>query len=367
MVVVGPEDPLILGLADALRSDGCAVFGPGAEGARLEGSKAFSKSLMREAGIPTARYETFTDPEPAAAFARNLFKYGQGAVIKASGAALGKGVVVCLTQEEAEEAIEAMLVTRALGESGSTIVVEERLIGHEFSLLTVACGAQYVSLPIAQDYKRALDNDRGPNTGGMGAYSPVAWVSDDLVGKAEETIAAPALKQLSARGIPYQGVLFSGILVQNGKPYCLEFNARFGDPETQTVMMRLGKGLAELLYAAACNKELPPVETKPNAAVSVVVASGGYPGTYEKGKTLALPQSLPAGVQIFHAGTARAQGQLVTAGGRVLSVSAEAPTISGARSTAYRICESIGFDGMYYRKDIAGEAMSVRHNPPIGV
>ncbi len=367
LVVVGPEDPLILGLADALRSDGCAVFGPGAEGARLEGSKAFSKELMREAGIPTARYESFTEPGPAADFARELFENGQGAVIKASGAALGKGVVVCQTLKEAEETIDAMMVSRSLGESGSTLVVEERLIGMEFSLLTVASGTHFVSLPIAQDYKRALDNDRGPNTGGMGTYSPVSWVSDDIVREAEETIAAPALRQLSARGIPYHGVLFSGILVQDGKPYCLEYNARFGDPETQTVMMRLGTGFAELLYAAARKKELPQIEIKSNAAVSVVVASAGYPGAYEKGKALTLPASLPESVQIFQAATARTQGQLVTAGGRVLCVTAEATTIQEARTTAYRVCESIGFDGMYYRKDIAAEAMSARHHPPVGV
>jgi phosphoribosylamine--glycine ligase len=201
----------------------------------------------------------------------------------------------------------------------------------------------------------------------MGTYSPVSWVSDDLVREAEATLALPALQRLEAMGVGYQGLLFSGVLVQEGKPYCLEYNVRLGDPETQTVMMRLGSGLSQLLYAASRGGELPALETKPNAAVSVVVASAGYPGSYEKGKALTLPGSLPEGVQIFHAGTARLQGQLVTAGGRVLSVSAEASSLQEARTTAYRVCESIGFDGMYYRKDIAAEAVSARHHPPLGV
>ena len=367
LVLVGPEDPLITGLADDLRADGLVVFGPGANGARLEGSKAFSKEIMHSAGVPTARSEAFTEPEPAISFAKNLFQTGQGAVIKASGAALGKGVVVCSTVEEAEDAIQAMLVEQTLGEAGSTIVVEERLVGREFSLLTIVSGDRYTSLPVAQDYKRALDNDRGPNTGGMGSFSPVSWLTDELVNQAEAAIAAPAVLKLAEMGIDYRGVLFSGVMVQNGKPLCLEYNVRFGDPETQTVMMRLGPGLAELIYAAAAGKGLPKVEVKKNAAVSVVVASGGYPGSYEKGKALTLPSELPNNVQIFHAGTARAQGQLVTAGGRVLCVSAEADTLQEARATAYRVCESVGFDRMYYRKDIAEEVLSDRHIPSVGV
>ncbi len=366
LVLVGPEDPLISGLADSLRSDGFAVLGPNARGARLEGSKAFSKQLMIEAGVPTARFETFTESRPAIAFASHLFDTGNGAVIKASGAALGKGVVVAETFREAEESIRGMVDESSLGDAGSTVVVEERLVGPEFSLLTVASGTHYWSLPVAQDYKRALDGNRGPNTGGMGTYSPVPTLSHSLIREAEEQIAARALQRLIDRGIDYRGVLFSGIMVQNGRLYCLEYNVRFGDPETQTVMMRMGEGLASLLYTAALGGEIAPVEVRDNAAVSVVIASGGYPGNYEKGKSISLPTNLPEGVQIFHAGTARHQGQLVTNGGRVLNISAEAPTLGDARSKAYRVCDSVHFEGMYYRKDIAS-ASAGQASPPLGV
>jgi len=358
LIVIGPEDPLIAGLADELRDDNYVVFGPGAAAARLEGSKAFAKALMEHAGVPTAWYRTFSTAKDAKQFARELFAQGKGAVVKASGNALGKGVVVCSSIDEAEAAIESMLVERAFGDAGSTVVVEERLKGREFSLLTVASGESYFSLPVAQDYKRALDNDRGPNTGGMGTYSPVSWLSSDVFSAAEEKIAAPTLMQLSRDDLDFRGVLFSGIMVHDQNPYCLEYNIRFGDPETQTVMMRLGTGLSGLLFAAACGEELAPIPVLDNAVVSVVLASGGYPGKYEKGKTITLPPTLPASVQIFHAGTMRTQGQLVTNGGRVLCVTAAAESVASARALVYKVCDGIGFDGMYFRKDIAAEALS---------
>lgn len=358
LIVIGPEDPLILGLADSLREDGHVVFGPSAAAARLEGSKAFSKALMEHARVPTAWYRTFNDAGEAKKFARELFEKGRGAVVKASGAALGKGVVVCDSAEQAEAAVNDMMVEGSLGEAGRTVVIEERLRGREFSLLTIASEESYVSLPVAQDYKRALDQDRGPNTGGMGTYSPVAWLTEDLVRRAEQAIALPALKQLSREGISYRGVLFSGIMVHDDNPYCLEYNVRFGDPETQTVMMRLGTGLSGLLFAAACGEELSPIPVLDNAVVSVVLASGGYPGSYEKGKSITLPATLPASVQVFHAGTQREQGQLVTAGGRVLCVSAAADDLPSARELAYKVVDTIGFDGMYFRRDIAAESLS---------
>jgi phosphoribosylamine--glycine ligase len=342
-----------------LRADGIPVFGPAAAGAKLEGSKAFSKEIMDRAGVPTALYRTFTVAEEANQFATELFNTGKGAVVKASGAALGKGVVVCNSLSEAKDAIEMMLVDNVFGESGSTIVIEERLRGREFSLLTIASGTSFTSLPVAQDYKRALDHDRGPNTGGMGTYSPVSWLNEREIREAEASIARPALEELARQDIPYRGVLFSGIMVQDGKPLCLEYNVRFGDPETQTVMMRIGSGLSGLLFAAACGEQLDPIKVENNHVVSVVIASGGYPGAYEKGKTITLPSSLPDNAQIFHAGTQRVQGQLVTAGGRVLCVTASGPDIEEARTTAYRVCESINFEGAYYRKDIASEALSV--------
>jgi phosphoribosylamine--glycine ligase len=358
LVVVGPEDPLIAGVADELRSDGCVVFGPGKSGAHLEASKAFSKGLMERSGVPTAWYRTFSVAKDAIRFAKELFESGQGAVVKASGAALGKGVVVCNSVEEAEEAICMMLVDKAFGEAGASVVVEERLKGQEFSLLTIASGKSFTSLPVAQDYKRALDGDRGPNTGGMGTYSPVPWLSNEAVQKAEEEIAGRALRYLSEEKLDYRGVLFSGVMVQEGRPFCLEYNVRFGDPETQSVMMRIGSGLSGLLFAAACGEEVSPLPVLDNAVVSVVIASGGYPGSYEKGKPISLPPNLPENVVIFHAGTQRVQGQLCTSGGRVLCVSATGSDIAQARQTAYAVAEQVSFDGMYFRRDVGAEALT---------
>ncbi len=353
LVVVGPEDPLIAGLADFLRENGVAVYGPGMEGAQLEGSKAFSKQLMEEAGILTARYASFQDSELAKEFARSLHAEGSMPVIKASGNALGKGVVVANSIEEAEEAIDMMMVDREFGEAGSTVVVEERLLGYEFSLLTICSGTEFFSLPVAQDYKRALDGDRGPNTGGMGTYSPVASVPPDLVREAEALAVRPMLEHLKAKGIDYRGTLFSGFMVQNGRPYCLEYNVRFGDPETQTVMRRLGAGFASALLAAANGESIPEIEVLDNSVVTVVVASGGYPGSYAKGVPVQVPSDLPDAVKVFHAGTAMQGGQLVSNGGRVLGVSAVGDTIPAAREAAYQVCSAIGFEGRHYRQDIA--------------
>lgn len=353
LVVVGPEDPLIAGLANYLRENGVAVYGPSSDGAQLEGSKAYSKQLMAEAGVLTARYESFQDAHLAKEFARGLAESGAMPVIKASGNALGKGVVVANSLEEAEEAIDMMMVDREFGDAGSTVVVEERLMGFEFSLLTLCSGTDLHSLPVAQDYKRALDGDRGPNTGGMGTYSPVPAVPADLVRQAEEMAVKPMLAHMKSKGIDYRGTLFSGFMVQNGKPYCLEYNVRFGDPETQTVMRRLGKGFANALLAAANGETIPPVEVFDHSAVTVVVASGGYPGTYAKGVSVHLPANLREGVKVFHAGTTLREGQLVSSGGRVLGVSAIGETQEEAREAAYEVCDQIEFEGKHYRRDIA--------------
>ena len=354
LVVVGPEDFLIDGLADSLRSQGVAVYGPGKAGARLEASKAYSKQLMDAAAIPTARYRSFDDPARAKEFARELAGEGAMPVIKASGNALGKGVIVANTLEEALEAIDLMLIDREFGAAGSTVVVEERLMGFEFSLLTVCSGTYFHSLPVAQDYKRALDGDRGPNTGGMGTFSPLPSVSADMVRQAETTVVKPMLDHLTAQGIDYRGTLFSGFMVQDGKPYCIEYNVRFGDPETQTVMRRLGGGLGQALLSAAKGEPIPAVEVEDHAAVTVVMASGGYPGGYEKGIPIHIPSDLPSEVKVFHAGTSLKDGRLVTSGGRVLGVSAIAEDLAKARSTAYETCRRIEFSGAFYRHDIAG-------------
>ncbi len=357
LVVVGPEAPLIAGVADALRAEGIPVFGPGREGAQLEASKAFSKELMQEAGIPTAPFETVTDIDTALEAIDRHYDAGHALVVKASGAALGKGVVVCETRQEAIEAVQSMLVERIFGASGETVVLERKLQGPEISLLTLCSDHGVVSLPLAQDYKRALDGDRGPNTGGMGSYSPIPPRGDFSVEDLEHQAVHPILEALRRRGIDYRGVLFTGFMVEGGKPYVLEYNVRFGDPETQSAMPRV-RGLADALLAAALGRPIPEVETVPEAAVSVVVASGGYPLSYPKDLPIELPNELPSNVKIFHAGTRLHNGALVTAGGRVFTVTAWAPTLETARADAYRVAESIRFDGAHRRADIALEGIS---------
>lgn len=352
LVVIGPEDPLINGLADHLRSRGIAVFGPGADGAALEASKAFSKQLMAEAGVPTARFGVFTDAAAASEFAHARFDAGFAVAVKASGAALGKGVVVCGSADEADDAIAMMLVDQELGDAGATVVVEDRLNGFEFSLLTLVSGEDILSLPVAQDHKRALDGDRGPNTGGMGTYSPMTNVDAELVQHTEDLVVRPILRAMKERGIDYRGLLFSGLMVQDGVPFCLEYNVRFGDPETQTVMRRLGSGLGAALVQCAKGEPISPIEVLENAAVTVVMASKGYPGKFQRGYPITIG-TLPNDVVIFHAGTKREQGQLTTNGGRVLGISAIGQTIEIARERAYEGVRAIECDGLRYRSDIA--------------
>ncbi len=356
LVVVGPEEPLVDGLADRLRAVGAVVYGPGAEGARLEASKAFSKSAMQAAGVPTAEFFTFHHADPALEYARNRSGEGRRVVVKASGNALGKGVVVCDAVEEAEAAIRSMMVDHAYGEAGATVVIEERLEGPEFSLLTIVGDAGFVSLPAAQDHKRAFDGDLGPNTGGMGTVSPCAWVSPDLVAETEARVVAPVLEELRRRGISYRGTLFSGLLVQDGRPYCLEYNVRFGDPETQSVVLRLGHGLGDALFAAATGAEIVVPEVLDNAAATVLVASGGYPGAYEKGLPVSVG-ALPEGAKLFHAGTALRDGGLVTNGGRVIGASASGATLAEARSRAYEAAAAVRFEGAFCRGDIGGSTI----------
>lgn len=351
LVVVGPEDPLVDGLGDRLRAAGIACYGPGADGARLEASKAFSKATMAAAGVPTADARTFDDSDGAVAYARDRFAEGRRVVVKASGNALGKGVVVCEGFEEAERAVGTMMRDRAYGAAGDTVVIEDRLVGPEFSLLTIVGDGGFFSLPVAQDHKRAFDGDRGPNTGGMGTVSPCGWVSEDLVRETEARVVAPILAELRRQGVSYRGTLFSGLMVQDGTPYCLEYNVRFGDPETQSVMLRLGRGLGDALYAAATGAPIPPLETLDNAAVTVVVASGGYPGAYAKGLPITVG-ALPEGAKLFHAGTALRDGGLVTSGGRVIGASASAPTMAEARRLAYAAAAAVRFEGAFIRGDI---------------
>ncbi len=353
LVVIGPEDPLIAGLADALRCAGFATFGPGKLGAQLEGSKAFSKQLMAQAGVPTASFDVATSLSEALMAIKARFVQGRQVAVKASGAALGKGVVVCESEVEAIEAASMMLARNELGEAGRTVVIEDRLTGFEFSLLTLVSEAGIWSLPVAQDYKRIFDQDHGPNTGGMGTYSPIGHVSDALVKECEDRIVHPLIKEMSRNSIPYRGVLFSGIMMEGGVPLCLEYNVRFGDPETQTVVRRLGKGLAESLLAVAQGGAPPPIEVLSPSAVTVVIASRGYPGSAEKGVPIQIGV-MPEGVVAFHAGTGVVDGELVTAGGRVLGISATGATLFEARALAYDGVKAVSFDGMQFRADIAG-------------
>lgn len=353
LVVIGPEDPLIAGLADFLRAEGFPVFGPSKAAAQLEASKAFSKALMHEAGIPTAPFQTFTDSDTAKEYVREKFVDGTPVAVKASGNALGKGVIVADTEAEAEHAIDTMMVEKAFGAAGETVIIEDRLSGPEFSLLTIVGDHNFVSLPVAQDHKPVGDGNTGPNTGGMGTISPVPWVTLQLVKETEDRVVAPILAALKSRGLPYRGLLFSGLMMGGGRVHCLEFNVRFGDPETQTVMMRLGAGLAQALFQSATGLRIDPPKVIDNAAITVVIASGGYPAEVQKGLPIELPSQIPVGVKIFHAGTGRSvDGKLVTAGGRVFGVSALADNMEGARSDAYQVATQITFPGAFYRTDL---------------
>lgn len=356
LVVVGPEDPLVKGLADEIREAGVPVYGPGAAGAQLEGSKAFSKDLMAKAGVPTAQFESFTESKEAMAYSRKRFAFGRKTVIKASGLFTGKGVIVADSADEADEAILRMLEHGEFGVSGQTIVVEDRLQGREFSLLTIVGDENYVSLPVAQDHKQIFDGGIGPNTGGMGTYSPTDWLSAGIVEETERTVVEPILTELRKAGIQFRGTLFSGLMVEGTNVMCLEYNVRFGDPEIQTVVNRLGNGFARGLYQASTGSHIEAPEVKPNAVASVVMASGGYPGDYEKGKPISIG-SLPPNVKVFHAGTAVENGRLVTNGGRVLCVTAEAADLHSARNRAYEGVHQISFEGAQYRKDIGSSAL----------
>jgi phosphoribosylamine---glycine ligase len=350
LVVVGPEDPLIAGLANALRDNNIATFGPNQDAAQLEGSKAFSKMMMARAGVPTAEYQAFEDTDDAKAYCQEMFAKGKQVAVKASGNALGKGVIVCETLDEATQAVDEL---HALGEAGRTLIVEERMTGREFSLLTLVSDGHIHSLPVAQDYKRVNDQDQGPNTGGMGTYSPLPWLNDSLISQVETEIVQPVIASLAEMGIGYRGVLFSGIMVTPDGPKCLEYNVRFGDPETQSVMMRLGRGFAEALYACAKGEPIPAIAVKAVYVNTVVAASGGYPGSYRRGLPIAFGiYPFPDGVKIFHAGTTWIQGHLSTNGGRVLAVSATSATPSDARKLAYEAMNQICFEGMHYRRDI---------------
>jgi len=355
-VVVGPEVPLVLGLADRLAEAGIPVYGPVAAGARLEASKTYTKRLLLKYGIPTAEAGEFSEAAPALAY---LQSRAVPIVVKADGLAAGKGVVVALTLAEAQEAVRDMLEGGRFGDGGRQILIEDCLEGEETSLLVVVSGLDYVILPTSQDHKRAGDGDTGPNTGGMGAYSPAEVVTPALLEAIERTIVRPSVDAIASEGIDFCGTLFIGIMLTSRGPRVLEFNTRFGDPETQAVLPRLETDLLRLLWSAA-RRSLAGfrLKVRPQSAICVVVAAQGYPGPYRSADPIDIPAAVPEGVVVLHAGTSRdAEGRLVTAGGRVLGVTAVADTLREAADRAYAACGQIRCSSKYYRTDIGARQL----------
>jgi phosphoribosylamine--glycine ligase len=357
LAVIGPEDPLAAGLADRLREAGVAVFGPSAAAARLEASKAFAKEFMARHRIPTAGFRVFDDAAAARAHVREL---GGPCVVKADGLAAGKGVSVCADSAEAEAALAELMEARRFGAAGARVVIEERLEGEEASYQAITDGRHVVALAAAQDHKRALDGDLGENTGGMGACSPTPAVSEAVEKRILEEIVHPVIRGMAAEGTPFTGVLYAGLMIgARGEPRVVEFNVRFGDPETQPLVVRMDGDLVPVLDGAARGRltQAPALGFR-DAAVCVVLASLGYPRHYETGKPIdgLEPPPPDSGVVVFHAGTRRAAGRWVTAGGRVLSVTARGDGLEQARRRAYAVCERIRFDGMHLRRDIAARA-----------
>lgn len=356
LVVVGPDDPLADGIVDAFEAKSIPVFGPRKNAAHIEGSKTFMKDLLKKYNIPTAAYEKFNDYEEAKAY---LDQQKLPIVIKADGLAAGKGVTVAFTREEAEAALKDIMVGKVFGDAGSQVVIEEFLEGQEMSILVFVDGEVVRPMSAAQDHKQVYDNDKGPNTGGMGTYSPLPHIADSIIEEAVETIIKPTAKAMVAEGRPFRGVLFAGLMISpDGKPKTIEFNARFGDPEAQVVLPRLKSDLLEI-FLAAVNGTLDKVEIEwsNEAAVCVVLASGGYPASYPKGLPISgLDEAGDA--LVFHAGTARNEaGEWITNGGRVLGVVGLGQDIAEAREKAYGAAERITFEGKHQRSDIAAKAL----------
>lgn len=351
LVVIGPEVPLVAGLADRLRADGFTVFGPSARAATIEGSKAFSKALMARHAIPTARFQTFTDAADARRYCRDL---GVPLVVKTDGLAAGKGAIVCQTLVEADEAVAACMERREFGASGTTVVVEEFLVGEEVSFFALVSERSATPLAAAQDHKAVFDGDRGPNTGGMGAFTPVGSFDVAMQARVMTTIVRPTVTAMADEGSPYSGALFVQLMLTGEGPKVVEFNCRFGDPECQAVLAPMDIDVLPLLVAVANGTAVPDVPTPRRAAVCVAVASGGYPGAYATGVPITGVDDAEAlaGVQVFHAGTALRDGRLVTAGGRVLGVTAVADDVASAIERAYQAVGRIRFEGMHFRKDI---------------
>ncbi len=358
LTVVGPEIPLTLGIVDRFKVEGLNIFGPSAAAARLEGSKVFSKNLFKKYGIPTAQFDVFENADQAKDYARALCESGRGAVIKADGLAAGKGVVVAADFAEAAEAIDSILTDKTFGEAGDKVLVEECLQGEELSFFAISDGKNYVSLLAAQDHKRIFDNDEGPNTGGMGAYTNPPLYTAELKQQILREVIEPTISAMQKEDCPYQGVLYAGLMITAAGPKVLEYNARFGDPEAQVLMPMIQGDLLPILEAAACGElGSQTFVINDGACVGVVLASGGYPGVYQKGKPISGLELLEPDTIVFHAGTALRDGQLVTEGGRVMAVVVRGESISAAIDKVYQEIEKIHFADMHYRHDIGQKAL----------
>ncbi|MEO5361066.1 MAG: phosphoribosylamine--glycine ligase [Nitrospirota bacterium] len=358
LTIVGPEVPLGLGIVDSFEREGLKIFGPKQQAAALETSKVFAKDFMRRHGIPTARYKVFTSYPEAEAYIRLM---GAPIVIKADGLAAGKGVMVAGTYEEAENALKLIMIDRAFGDAGNKVIIEECLTGEEVSFMVITDGKTIVPIPTSQDHKRVFDNDKGPNTGGMGAYSPAPVVDNALQEIIMETIMRPTISLLAKDGIKYKGVLYAGLMIHDGKPYVLEYNCRFGDPEAQAILMRLASDITDICLSVHDGTlETASIQWKPEAAVGVVIAAGGYPGNFQRGKQITGLESITPSddVFVFHSGTTFDNGSLVTSSGRVLTVTALGNNISEAKDNAYKAAAKIQFEAMHYRTDIAARALS---------
>jgi phosphoribosylamine---glycine ligase len=358
LTIVGPEAPLVIGVVDAFQAAGLKIFGPSQAAAQLEGSKAFTKDFLARHNIPSAEYQNFTEVEPALAYVRSK---GAPIVIKADGLAAGKGVIVAMTLQEAEDAVQDMLAGNAFGDAGHRIVVEEFLDGEEASFIVMVDGENVVPMATSQDHKRVGDGDTGPNTGGMGAYSPAPVVTDEIHQRAMDQVIWPTVRGMAAEGNTYVGFLYAGLMISaDGQPKVIEFNCRFGDPETQPIMLRLRSDLVELCLAGAEGKlDEKTSEWDERPALGVVLAAGGYPGDYNNGEVIqGLPQQESADGKVFHAGTRMQGNDVVTSGGRVLCVTALGETVAQAQQRAYQLAEGIQWPGSFCRKDIGYRAIA---------
>ena len=357
LTIIGPEGPLSMGIVDEFQKVGLRVFGPAKNAAEIEANKAFTKDLMKKYRIPSAEYGTFTDRAEAEAYVRSK---GAPIVVKAAGLAAGKGVVVAETVEEAVNALDLIMTKKAFGQAGDVVVVEECLRGEEASFMAFTDGKTVIPMASSQDHKRVFDADKGPNTGGMGAYSPAPVVTKQIEKQVMEKVMNPTVRAMEKEGRLFKGILYAGLMIHNGEARVLEFNARFGDPETQPVMARLDSDIIEIIESILDNKlASTPVKWKADSAVCVVIASGGYPGGYEKGKEIrGLDKAAGLrNVMVFHSGTAFKDGKVVTDGGRVLGVTGFGPSVAAAIDTAYAGVREISFEGAHYRRDIGARAL----------